>query len=251
MHLVHGPEIDLLIGGQRVEFFCALPVSEGLHARLPDEGLRSETPHWRNKRRHCRGASSMRCFFAGIPTSSSHPKDCPTTPPHSVCFAQLLIRSDNMRLLGAKTLTSPPGQFIPHWSRCLACLNCATLTGQEASARATRSNGYQRTCCWPPPGILSAHATKLKAPYATQPPAALPSATVNRRPRPGAKLRIHVRRGPWAAAWRSFGAFALARVSMKAELDRRSHRRSPSCQRAPRASLCTSHLVVLGKVFVA
>jgi len=44
MHLVHGPEIDLLIGGQRVEFFCALPVSEGLHARLPDEGFGSETP---------------------------------------------------------------------------------------------------------------------------------------------------------------------------------------------------------------
>jgi hypothetical protein len=188
----------------------------------------AKRPNWRNKRRHCREPSSMRCFFAGIPTSSSHPKACPTTPPHSVCFAQLLIQSDNTRLrLRAKAPTSPPGQFIPHWTRCLACLNCATLTGQEASARATRSNGYQRTCCWPPPGILSAHATKLKAPYATQASAALPSATVNRRPRPGAKLRIPVRRGPWAAAWRSFGAFALARVSMKAELDRRSHRRSP------------------------
>lgn len=37
MHLVHGPEIDLLIGGQSVEFFYAPPVSEGLHARLAGE----------------------------------------------------------------------------------------------------------------------------------------------------------------------------------------------------------------------
>ena len=56
--------------GQGVEFFYAPPVSEGLHARLPDEGCGSETPTGATNVGIAADQAPSGAFLAGKPTWS-------------------------------------------------------------------------------------------------------------------------------------------------------------------------------------
>ena len=88
-------------------------------ARLAGEACGSETPTGAISAGIAAGQAPSGAFLADKPTWFSHPKDCPTSPPRSVCHVQHVAdrRSDQASTSMAARCALPPAALQTHLLR--------------------------------------------------------------------------------------------------------------------------------------